>query len=175
MQFQVPQFIDTEDKIVGPLSLRQFAYVGTAAAISGALLFVMQPWLWAIISVPLLGVGGMLAFGRVNGRPISVYIRSLFQSIWAPSVYVFRSGAEITIPTKPTKLPSVPKLGKFAKPDLAGIKNLWMQMNTSKTAIPKRELALPIQSQSFSQLKEKFEAVRQITGEKEIAKRVDYR
>ena len=48
-------------------------------------------------------------------------------------------------------------------------------MNTSKTAIPKRELALPIQSQSFSQFKEKFEAVRQITGEKEIAKRVDYR
>src|SRR3989338_11375889 len=90
MQFQVPQFIDTEDKIVGPLSLRQFAYVGTAAAISGALLFVMQQWLWAIISVPLLGVGGMLAFGRVNGRPISIYIRSLFQSIWAPSVYVFR-------------------------------------------------------------------------------------
>ena len=174
MQFQVPQFIDTEDKIVGPLSLRQFAYVGTAAAICGALLFVLKLWLWGIVAVPILGVGGILAFGNVNGRPISIYIRSLFQSIWAPSVYTF--GPENVVP--PGKLPKpspLPKVGSLPKPDLEGIKNLWVQMNTSKTAIPKRERPLPAQNQSFSQFKEKFEAVREITGEREVAKRVDYR
>lgn len=174
MQFQVPQFIDTEDKVVGPLSLKQFAYIGTAAGICGALLFVLQLWLWSIIAIPILGVGSMLAFGKVNGRPISIYIRSLFQSIWAPSIYTF--GPEITAtPNKLLKPTPLPKVGSFAKPDLEGIKNLWVQMNTSKTAIPKREQPLPAQSQSFSQFKERFEAVRKITGEKEVAKRVDYR
>ena len=175
MQFQVPQFIETEDKIVGPLSLRQFAYLGTAAAISGGLLFVLKLWLWVIISIPLFGIGGMLAFGVVNGRPISIYIRSLFQSIWAPSVYVFRPETEAIPQIKPTKPSAVSKVGQLPKPDFEGIKNLWVQMNTSKTAIPKRERALPAQDQSFSQFKEKFEAVRQITGEKEVAKRIDYR
>ena len=34
MQFRVPQFIDIEDKILGPLSWRQFAYVLGAAAVA---------------------------------------------------------------------------------------------------------------------------------------------
>ena len=175
MQFQVPQFIETEDKVIGPLSIRQFAYIGAAAGIAGALMFVVELWMWTIIAIPILGVSGVLAFGKVNGRPISIYLRSLFQSIWAPSIYVFRPEANTTPPAKPTKVLPASPVSYLPKPDLSGIKNLWVQMNTSKTAIPKRERALPAQNQSFSQFKEKFEAVRQVTGEKEVAKRVDYR
>ena len=78
MQFQVPQFIETEDKVIGPLSIRQFAYIGAAAGIAGALMFVVELWMWTIIAIPILGVSGVLAFGKVNGRPISIYLRSLF-------------------------------------------------------------------------------------------------
>ena len=119
-----------------------------------------------------MGVGGILAFGKLNGRPISVYFRSLFRSIWAPSVYVFRAETQSPMPMAELskKFVSEPK-----KPDLGGIKNLWVKINTSSAAVPKRERALPAQGQSFSQFKEKFEAVRQMTGEREVAKRVDYR
>jgi len=177
MQFQVPQFIETEDKVVGPLSLRQFGYIGIAAGISSLLLFVVELWLWIFISFPILGASGVMAFGKVNGRPISAYIKSLFQSIWAPSVYVFKPKE-----AEPQELPKVvePKSRSkearpIPKPDFQGIKNLWEKMNTSKTAIPAREKALPAQNQSFAQFKERFEAVRQVTGEREVAKRVDYR
>ena len=34
MQFKVPQFIDMEDKIVGPLTLKQFAYILGAGGFS---------------------------------------------------------------------------------------------------------------------------------------------
>ncbi len=183
MQFQVPQFIDTEDKVVGPLSLRQFAYIGTAAAISGAMLFVLSFGFWIALSIPILGIGAALAFGKVNGRPISIYIQALFRSIWAPSVYVFRpKGSEPNITPSSLSAPVakvsprstlIPK--QIPKPDLQGIKNLWERMNTSKTAIPKREKALPAQNQSFAQFRETFEATRNITGEREVAKRVDYR
>jgi hypothetical protein len=177
MQFQVPQFIDTEDKVVGPLSLRQFGYLGVAAAISGVLLFVLQLGAWIAISIPILGTGAALAFGKVNGRPISIYARALFQNIWAPSVYVFRpkTAADVT-PAEPKGTKKrLPHLKQISKPDLQGIKDLWQRINTSKTAIPKREKALPAQVQSFSQFREKFEAVREVTGEREVAKRVDYR
>ena len=39
MQFQVPQFIDVENKIIGPLSLRQFLYLAGAGLISFMLFF----------------------------------------------------------------------------------------------------------------------------------------
>ncbi|MEX2054102.1 MAG: PrgI family protein [Candidatus Colwellbacteria bacterium] len=177
MQFQVPQFIETEDKVVGPLSLRQFAYIGVAAGISSLLLFVIELWLWVLISFPIFGVGALMAFGKVNGRPISMFIKSLFQSIWAPSVYIF-SPKE----ADPQELPKIiqtqqaPRVAReVPKPDFQGIKNLWEKINTSKTAIPKREKSLPSQSQSFAQFKERFEAVREVTGEREVAKRIDYR
>ena len=179
MQFQVPQFIETEDKVVGPLSIRQFAYLGTALGISSLLLFVSELWFWAIMSIPIIGAGGVLAFGKVNGRPISIFSKALFQGIWAPSVYVFRPKEQ----AKPIPLGKIKTVGPKApkdslslpKPDFNGIKNLWQQINTSKNAIPKREKAIPAQAQSFSQFKERFDAVRQITGEREVARRIDYR
>ena len=48
MQFQVPQFIETEDKIVGPLTLRQFLYIGAAGLLSFLLFFVLKIWFWFI-------------------------------------------------------------------------------------------------------------------------------
>jgi len=181
MEFQVPQFIDTEDKVVGPLSLRQFAYLGVAAVISGILLFVLQLGFWIVVSIPILGVGATLAFGKINGRPISIFVRALFKNLWAPSVYVFRPASASTTPriapskSDKGKARKAARPTQIAKPDLGGIKDLWQRINTSKVAIPKRERALPAQNQSFSQFKEKFEAVREITGEREVAKRIDYR
>jgi hypothetical protein len=56
MQFQVPQFIETEDKIIGPLTLKQFFYVAAAALVSFSLFFVLATWLWLLITIILGGV-----------------------------------------------------------------------------------------------------------------------
>jgi len=178
IQFQVPQFIETEDKLIGPMSLRQFAYVGTATAISGLLLFILNFGLWILITIVLGGIGGFLAFGKFNGRPIAIFIKSLFQNIWSPSIYVFKpkSAKEIE-EIKLSKAPSPRKIITISKPDFGGIKNLWIKINTSKVAIPHREKPLPSQTEPFfgGIKSERFEAVRHITGEREVAKRVDYR
>lgn len=176
IQFQVPQFIETEDKIVGPLTLKQFVYIGSLAAVASLLLFVLDFFVWMFAAAILGGIAASLAFGKYNGRPITIFLRSLFRSIWSPSVYVFeaKSAATSAAPKPITKIqPSAPQTAP--KPDYGGIKNLWQAINTTKTAIPRREKALPSQAQSFSQFKERFEAVREITGEREVAKRVDYR
>lgn len=182
MQFQVPQFIETEDKIVGPLSWRQFAYIACAGAISVILFLILNPILWFIITLFVAGVGIVLAFVPVNGRPMIVFLRALFDNIWRPKVYVFqpRSSRETELPALATKftkerhgLPEIPRIGL---PHMEGLRGLRQWLQTSKTALPKREKSLVKDlAGPQKQFKERYEVVRRLTGEKEVARRIDYR
>ena len=70
MQFQVPQFVEVEDKIVGPLTLKQFLYVGGAVGASLLLFFVIQFWLWVILSVFIISGGVVLALLKIKIKAI---------------------------------------------------------------------------------------------------------
>ena len=74
MQYQVPQFIEIEDKIFGPLTFKQFLYVGGGAAI-GFIMYSALPKILAIVfGAPIVGFFMAAAFYQVNGRPFLVYI-----------------------------------------------------------------------------------------------------
>ena len=70
MRYQVPQFIEVEDKIFGPLTLKQFIYLIGGAGIS----FVIWQFLPLIIAIffilPIAGLSLGLAFYKVNNRPL---------------------------------------------------------------------------------------------------------
>lgn len=69
MQFQVPQFIEVEDKIFGPLTLKQFIYLAGGVGISVALYFLIPVKILAIVlGAPFLALALALAFYRVNGK-----------------------------------------------------------------------------------------------------------
>jgi hypothetical protein len=101
MMFNVPQFIDVEDKIAGPLTWRQLLWmIGMGAAL---LVFfnMFDPALFFIIAVPtvLLFVG--LAFYRPNGIPLVVYIFHAILFIFRPKVAVWeRPVRRIAVPTR---------------------------------------------------------------------------
>lgn len=68
MEYQVPQFIDVEDKIVGSLTMRQFIYIAGA---SGAcvVFFVYLPTLFAfLLAIPVVALAVALSFYKVNGK-----------------------------------------------------------------------------------------------------------
>ena len=90
MQFQVPQFIETEDKIVGPLTLKQLGYVGPGALVIFFLYFVLDPLLWFLVAGIFTAIAVGLAFGKVNGRPMMSFVTAFMDSVWRPKVYVFR-------------------------------------------------------------------------------------
>ena len=101
MQFQVPQFIESEDKVVGPFSLRQFAYVGVAGALSGALYLFVVTWLWLIFSIIIFGVAFAFAFVRIEGRPFISIVTSAFNFYWRPQTYVWQPEHQsVTLPKK---------------------------------------------------------------------------
>ena len=91
MQYQVPQFIETEDKVVGPFSIRQFAYVGVAALISAICYFFLQTWLFAIVALVLVGGSLALSFVKINGRPLIKIATSAFNYYWKPQMYVWKA------------------------------------------------------------------------------------
>ena len=199
MQFQIPQFIDVENKIVGPLSLRQFLYVAAAGGLSFFLFFIdiFKLWSWVMISAVLVGIGAALAFGKYNGQPFPKIGLRAFNFFIKPRLYLWRREMEeITVNLPEIKISEISlKKTDFPKmkileiptenvvvkrkalkeyfPDMPSVKNLMLDLMTTKSPIPKREKPHLL---NWGQIpKEKFEILKRITGEKEIARRVDYR
>lgn len=74
MQFKVPQFIDIEDKVFGPLTFKQFAYLAGGAGLSYLSIRIL-PGIFALIAVPVFaGLALALAFVKYNEKP---FIRTL--------------------------------------------------------------------------------------------------
>jgi len=138
MQFQVPQFIEIEDKIFGPFSLRQFLYVVGAGGFSFILFFALEVWLWILTTFALLLIAAAFAFIRYNGRSFAVLLGALFKYLWLPRFYLWQR-VEVKSPAPQLTLPN--DQNKSSNP----LKNLLFKLNTKKEAIPNREKQLPTQ------------------------------
>lgn len=90
MQYQVPQFIEIEDKIFGPLTFKQFLYVGGGAAI-GFIIWIMLPKIVAVlIGAPIVGFFMAAAFYKVNGRPFLIFIEGAIRYFFSSKLYIWR-------------------------------------------------------------------------------------
>ena len=90
MQYQVPQFIEIEDKIFGPLTLKQFLYVGGGAAI-GFIMYSTLPKIAAILlGGPIVGFFMAAAFFQVNGRPFLVYVEGAIKYMISAKLYIWK-------------------------------------------------------------------------------------
>lgn len=91
MQFQIPQFIEEEDKLFGPLTFKQFLYVaGGAGAIFIVYALISWKWLAFLIIVPIGVVSALLAFKPVNNRPFELLLESAFRFITKDKLYLWR-------------------------------------------------------------------------------------
>ena len=90
MQFQVPQFLDVQDTIFGPLTLRQFLYLCGAGAVSFITFFALVTWLWIAVTALVGMIAAGLAFGKFNGRPLIVMLFSAIKYAWQPKFYLWQ-------------------------------------------------------------------------------------
>jgi hypothetical protein len=87
--FTVPQFIDVEDKIIGPVTTRQFIICLVAMGI------LVPAWkflgLGMFIAVALLDiiVFGSFAFVKINGRPFHYFILNIIQTTKKPRLRIW--------------------------------------------------------------------------------------
>lgn len=68
MEYQVPQFIEVEDKIFGPLSLKQFIYLAGGIGLCVVLVLYLPLYLGIFLAIPVALLSGALAFYRINNK-----------------------------------------------------------------------------------------------------------
>ncbi len=123
MRFEVPQFVDIEDKIFGPLTFKQFVYL----AGGGGLCVVIWFFLPAIIAVPLIavvaGLALALAFYKFNGKPFVALIESALKYTSGSKLYIWKKEVKKATATNTLSTPeeslAVPRLSDSKLRDLA--------------------------------------------------------
>lgn len=104
MQYQVPQFIEVEDRLFGDLTVKQFLYVAGGAGISVVLWRVLPTPINFFIIAPILGFFLALAFYKVNGRPFVLLVESAMKYAFSPRLYIWKKTER-----KPIKEEYIPK------------------------------------------------------------------
>jgi len=90
MQFKVPQFLEIEDKIFGPLTFKEFVYLVGGAGICYILFKLLGIWLGAI---PILIIGGLsatLTFYHPNGKPFINMIEAGMKFSLKNKLYIWK-------------------------------------------------------------------------------------
>ena len=89
-QYQVPQFIDIEDKILGFLTMRQFFTMLIPLASAFIFYFLFDLWLAIILFIPVLIGAAVFAFIRPNGMKFSKLFKSFLSFAFKPRLYVWK-------------------------------------------------------------------------------------
>jgi len=90
-QFTVPQFIDVENKIFGPITTRQFLIFLSAAIIIAISYKAFDFSLFLFVSIISFIIAVVFAFVKINGRPFHLFLLNLIQTIRRPSLRVWNN------------------------------------------------------------------------------------
>ncbi|MDO8483097.1 MAG: PrgI family protein [bacterium] len=124
MRFQVPQFIEVEDKIFGPLTIKQFVYLAGGAGLSFIIYTYVSPisLILAILCIiPVAAFALSLALYKVNNQPFIYVIEAAFKFMLANKLYIWRKQDRKPEHKKETALAPlvyVPKLSDSKLKDL---------------------------------------------------------
>jgi hypothetical protein len=88
-QFVVPQFIDVEDKIIGPITTRQFIIILVGFLIIAIFYKIFDFSLFVTAGLLVFAITGIFAFLKINGRPFHYFVLNLFQTFRRPKLRVW--------------------------------------------------------------------------------------
>ncbi|MCW1888489.1 MAG: PrgI family protein [Candidatus Moranbacteria bacterium] len=89
MMFNVPQFIDVEDKIAGPLTWRQILWMIGMGAVLMILYGIFNTATFFILAIPVIIVFALFAFYRPNGISMIEFVMHGFLFLFQPKVAVW--------------------------------------------------------------------------------------
>ena len=90
MRFQVPQFIETETKIVGPLTWKQFIWVALGVGLILLLFRLLTGPLLIFVSIVIIAIFGGLAFFRIENMTLIEYLIKALGFALGPKKYLFK-------------------------------------------------------------------------------------
>ena len=88
-QFTVPQFIDAEDQIFGPLTARQFIIMMVVLLVDFAFFKLLSFAVFLTLGIPLFILGIVFAFVKINGMPFHYFVLNIIQTFKKPRLRVW--------------------------------------------------------------------------------------
>lgn len=137
MRFQVPQFIDVEDKIFGPFTFKQFIYLAGGAMVGVAATSFLGLFLGLLVSSPIIVLALALAFYKVNNRPFIHTLESAFKYLTANKLYVWKKFEDDVVKESEEKQSS-----SLVLPSLSGskLKDLNWELDVKKKGLSDKQL-----------------------------------
>lgn len=126
MKFEVPQFIDIEDKVFGPLTFKQFVYLAGGAGLC-VVIWVFVPKIIGVFLIAGIAAFALaLAFYKFNNKPFVALVESMFKYATAGKLYIWQKEEKKAVPKTATEEAlaqagelSVPRLSDSRLKDLA--------------------------------------------------------
>ncbi|MCP6720118.1 MAG: PrgI family protein [Patescibacteria group bacterium] len=161
--FQIPQFIEQKPKIIGPLTLPQFLYLAAAGGMSFASFYIFNFFFGLIVTAILVGAAIALAFVKINGQGLPKILQSAFSYLWRPRTYIWQRAVAQTV----LDISELEKLKDIrSKMSIQEkLKSITLNITTGKIFSPKK---------LREEQKDRYRVVTHLTGEREVAKNVDY-
>lgn len=125
MEYQVPQFIEAEDKIIGPLTFKQFLYVAGAAGLCVVFFVYLNIIVAILLSILAGGLGAALAFYKVNGKPFIEVLEAGFNYLTRAKLFLWKhkvaedSSLNKVVEVAKKPLRATPRLTRDKLPELA--------------------------------------------------------
>lgn len=88
-QFVVPQFIDVEAKIIGPVTVRQFLIIVAAGMTLVIAWKLVDIALFALFAFFIGGSALLVAFVPINGRPFHFFMLNIMENVRRPKFRVW--------------------------------------------------------------------------------------
>jgi len=129
-QYKVPLDIEAEDKILGPLSLRQFIYVIIGLLWAGLmwLLFSKIIVLMIVLIIPITGFFLLLGFGRRQEQNFESYFVAVLQYFVVPRIRVWDK--DLTQVELVKKIDIAPEVIPLKNINMGSLKQLALIMDT---------------------------------------------
>lgn len=124
-QYQVPQFIDVEDKVFGPLTIRQFLYIAGGAVMVAILYNFFKLWVLLVLGGPVVAFVLALAFYKHNGIPFPKVFMSMVSYALSKKLYLWKrkESPGSIVPGLGGELPELPQktivVGMSGMPELS--------------------------------------------------------
>ena len=90
LQFKVPQFIDIQDKIFGPFTFAQFAYLLGGGGLIFVIYKVLPFWIGIFLIIPVGILSGLLVFYKINGKPFIFYLQAGMNYLISSKLYIWK-------------------------------------------------------------------------------------
>lgn len=116
MRFEVPQFIEIEDKIFGPLTWKQFIYLGGGSGMAVVAFFYLPFLLFIFIAIPVGALATALAFYPINNRPFSIFLESIYRYFTTNRLYLWKRKSKYTPQKIARNTPNLPPVTAHQAP-----------------------------------------------------------